>query len=256
MDLVRVLWIGGATGAGKTSISRALAFRHDLQLYNVDHRTYDHVLRLSPAPRPDWSRPPHELAERFVEHARERWPLVLEDLAALPESPGVLAEGPFLLPELVPRDAGAVYLVPTEERAQATVAERGSPPVLVERNRLLAQRIASAARALGFPVLSVDRPLAAMVERVDELLAPAIAALPRTIDRPAVRRYENDVLARQVRLYKDSGDAPGDLSSEDWTLDFACECERLGCTDVVELSLAAYEALSVAGDRSPLRAPR
>jgi hypothetical protein len=150
-----VLWIGGATGSGKTSISRALAFRHDLQLYNVDHRTYDHVLRLPPGPKPDWS-----------------------------------------------------------------------------------------------------RPLAGMVELVDELLAPAIGTLPRKIDRSVVRRFENDVLARQVRLYKGSGDAPGDLSSDDWTLDFACECDRPGCVDVLELSLAAYERLSATRDRSPLRAPR
>ena len=138
MDLGRVLWIGGATGSGKTSISRALAFRHDLQLYNVDHRTYDHVLRLPRAPKPDWSRPPDELHERFV----------------------------------------------------------------------------------------------------------------------AIRRVENDVLARQVRLYKDSGDGPGDLSSDDWTLEFACECDVPGCVEVIELSLTEYEALSAAGDRSRLRAPR
>ena len=256
MDLGCVLWIGGATGAGKTSISRALAFRHDLQLYNVDHRTYDHVERLPRTPPPDWSRPPDELAERFVAHANERWPLVLEDLAALAPSPGAIAEGPFLLPELVPEGAAALFLVPTEERARATVAERRARPVLVERNRLLAERIARSARERGFVVVDVDRPLPGMIELAEAHFATAIAALPRAVDRTAIRRFENDVLARQVRLYKSSGDAPREPPSDEWTLAFACECDRPGCAEVVELSIAAYEAVSAAGDRSPLRAPR
>jgi hypothetical protein len=256
MDLSGVLWIGGATGSGKTSISRTLAYRYDLQLYNVDHRTYDHVRRLPPGPKPDWDRPATELADRFVAHARERWQLVLEDLAALPRSPGVIAEGPFLLPELLPVQATAVFLVPTEERLRATAAERRSRPVLIERNVILAERIAASAHQRAFPVLDVDRPLAGMTQRVDELFAAPVAVIPRAIDRPAVRRAENDVLATQVRLYKDSGDAPGDLSSDDWMLPFACECCNAGCSDLVELSLAEYEAVSAAGDRSPLRAPR
>ncbi len=259
MDLRHVLWIGGATGSGKTSIARALAYRHDLQLYNVDHRTYDHVERLPPAPKPDWDRPPGELADRFVAHAHERRALVREDLAALPDSPGAVAEGPFLLPELVPPRAAAVFLVPGEQRLRETAAERRSRPVLVERNLLLAERIAAAARERGFPVLDVDRPLPGMIDRVEACLSAAVERLPRAVDRPAIRRFENDVLARQVRLYKDSGDAPGDLPSGEWMLPFACECERPGCADVVEVSLADYETLSgisAGGGRSPLRAPR
>jgi shikimate kinase len=49
VDLRHVLWIGGATGAGKSSIARALAYRNDLQLYNVDLRTYEHVERSPPS---------------------------------------------------------------------------------------------------------------------------------------------------------------------------------------------------------------
>jgi hypothetical protein len=252
VDLRDVLFIGGATGAGKTSISRALAYRHDLQLYNVDHRTYEHVYRGGADPRPDWDRPPEELADRFVEYARERFPLIAEDLAALPPSPGAVAEGPHLLPSLVPPGAAAVFLVPTEERTRATGAERAQRPVVVERNVLLAARIRAEADAAGLPVFDVDRPLAAMIELVDDALAPAIARLPRTVDRPAVRRFENDVLANQVRLYRASGDAP----AGDWPLPFACECDTPGCADVVELTLSEYEVSRGAADRSPSRRPR
>jgi hypothetical protein len=34
--LARVLWIGGATDAGKTSVARALAARHGWQSYHYD----------------------------------------------------------------------------------------------------------------------------------------------------------------------------------------------------------------------------
>jgi hypothetical protein len=253
VDLRDVLWIGGATGAGKTSISRALAYRHDLQLYNVDHRTYEHVSRAGADPKPDWSLPPAVLADRFFAYSRERFPLIADDLAALPPSPGAIAEGPFLLPSLVPPGAAAVFLVPNEERIRATAAERGTRAVVVERNVIIAERIRAEAHRAGFPTLEVDRPLAEMIARVDACLARAIADVPRAIDRPAVRAFENDVLANQVRLYRDSGDAaePGD-----WSVPFACECDSPGCADVVELTLSAFEASRAGGDRSPLRRPR
>jgi hypothetical protein len=247
VDLRDVLFIGGATGSGKTSIARALAYRWDLQLYNVDLRTYDHVERLG-GHDPDWDRPPEALADAFVAHAHERWPLVLEDLAALPPSPAAIAEGPFFLPELVPAEAQAVFLVPTDERIHTTRAERGSRPVLAERDVLLAARIRRA--AAGRTVLPVDRPLADMVELVAALFT--LDGLPRAVDRAAIRRFENDVLARQVRLWRASGDAP----AGDWALPFSCECDRPGCDDLVELTLADYDALSGAGDRSRPRAPR
>lgn len=235
MDLRHVLFIGGATGSGKSSIARALAYRWDLQLYNLDHHTYDHVERLG-GREARWDLPPAELVERFLAHARERWPLVLEDLAALPPSPAAIAEGPHLLPELVPAGAQAVFLVPTEQRIRATRAERGSLPVVAERDVLLAQRIA------GLPV---DRPLAEMIELVASQFS--LEGLPRTVDRPAIRRLENDVLARQLRLWPGYGG---------WTVPFACECDTPGCAETVELMLADYESLSGAADRSPLRAPR
>jgi hypothetical protein len=249
VDLSDVFWICGGPGSGKTSVSRALAYRHDLQLYNLDHRTYVHHGKLGD-PEIRWDLPPQELADRFCAYACRRFPLVLEDLAGLPPSPGAIAEGPHLLPELVPDGAAAVFLVPTEERIRATRTERGSKPVVADRDVLLAARIREQAELRGLTVLAVDRPLAAMIDAVEELLP--LAALPRDGDRSAIRQCENDVLARQVRLYRASGAA----GEGDWPLPFACECGERGCGETVELTLAAYDALSAAGDRSPLRRPR
>jgi hypothetical protein len=154
---------------------------------------------------------PEELVERFLAAAEERLPLILEDLAALPEAPGAIAEGPFLLPSLIAphvvAPAQALFLVPSEGRQRETLTARGSMSLtsdpeaarenLTRRNVLLAQLIRGGATAHGLGAPPDDPPLA-----------------------------------------------------------FACECGRPGCAEQIELTLAAYKALSAAGDRSPLRPPR
>lgn len=50
--LRHVLWIGGGTRAGKTTLSRILAGKYDLRLYNLDrHHVREHCLRAGPAMR-------------------------------------------------------------------------------------------------------------------------------------------------------------------------------------------------------------
>jgi hypothetical protein len=75
-------------------VASRLARRHGLRLYSADTRTWDHVDRLiaagsETARRWNATRPPRD---RFALHY-ERAPLVLEDLAALPDHPPVIAEG-------------------------------------------------------------------------------------------------------------------------------------------------------------------
>jgi hypothetical protein len=159
---------------------------------------------------------------------------VLDDLAALPDSPAAIVEGPFVLPELVPPGAQSVFLAPSEEQIRRVRAERGSRPVIADRDVLLARRIG------GLPV---DRPLADMIDVVASRFS--LDGLPRDVDRPAIRRFENDVLARQLELWPGYGG---------WPVPFACECDTPGCGETVELSLADY--LSAGADRSRLRAPR
>ncbi len=77
---------------------------------------------------------------------------------------------------------------------------------------------------------------------------------PREADLAALRRFENDVDATQVRLYRESLGA--DRAPGRRPLAFACECGEPGCEDTIELTLAEYEAISAGGDRSPLRRPR
>jgi hypothetical protein len=271
VDLANVVWLGGATGSGKSSIARELARRHDLQLYNIDHRTWTHSARsregsfLTLSMDERWLVPaPDQLVERFIRAAKERLPLILEDLAALSAAPGAIVEGPQLIPLLIAAVAApdqVLLLVPSEERQRATLAERGSMRGssdpgraafnLHRRNVRLAELIALEAERLGYMLLRVDRSLEAMIVRAEAVLARALARLPRGGDLVAVRRFENEALATQVRLYRASGEAPDATPP----LPFACECGRSGCTAVVELMLEAYDELGPAEMREPLRVP-
>jgi hypothetical protein len=101
-----VVWVGGAPAAGKSTVARALARRYGLRLYAADTRTWVHRDRalargilaarafetLSPLER--WQRPTAELVAMSLH--RERGPMVLDDLAALPDRPLVVAEGTTL----------------------------------------------------------------------------------------------------------------------------------------------------------------
>jgi broad-specificity NMP kinase len=95
--VAHVLWLGGMSGIGKTSAARSLARRHDLRLYPLDARTYEHARRLSEESRTldeIWvDTTPEELADRFDEMSRERFPLVLADLVELPADAPLIVEG-------------------------------------------------------------------------------------------------------------------------------------------------------------------
>ncbi|HUZ81217.1 MAG TPA: hypothetical protein VMU73_03145 [Gaiellaceae bacterium] len=273
MDLSHVLWIGGGQGSGKSSIARALARRFDLQLYNVDHRTWEHERRM-----PDtefrllsmderWVNATTErMLDWFVVTSRHRFRLVLEDVRGLPPTPMAIVEGPQLLPTSVSSVLAvpdqALFLIPDAGEQERRLLARGPLPGTsdgvraranaTERDLLISSRIAREARELRLAALPVDRPLDGMVEVVADHFRAAIERGPRLADLAAVRRIENDALARQVRLYGESL-APQRLPDEPFA--FACECGGSGCAEIVELSLVAYEKISASGDRSPLRRP-
>jgi cytidylate kinase len=263
-----VLWIGGGQGSGKSSIGKALSRRRGLQLYNVDHHTQAHVARQAPhefmslTQDERWVEPDVETMLRwFVETSRDRLRVVLEDLAELPEEPGVIVEGPQVFPSfvarLLPSRAHALFLVAPQEDQRERLLARGpmtwtSQPELarakaVERDLLISALIAQEAEERELPLLTVDASLDVMIERADAELAP----IPGGGDLSIARRIENDAIATQVRLYRATGEPP-----KPWPeLVFFCECGRVGCTDEFALSLEDYEAISAAGDRSPLRRP-
>lgn len=107
MDPADVLWIGGPEGSRVSDVARALAQRFDLQLYLVDEHAAAHGPRL-----------PRMLDESFLNTARHRFRLVLEDLRALPDTPPAVVAGPQLLPTSVAAvlrsPDHALFLVPDD----------------------------------------------------------------------------------------------------------------------------------------------
>jgi hypothetical protein len=273
VDLAHVLWIGGPPASGKTTIARALSRRFDLQLYVVDWRTWAHEPRMpatafrSLSMDERWvTATPAQMLDWFLTMSRHRFRLVLEDLRELPDSPLAVAEGPQLFPTSVAAvlrsPANALFLLPNLDEQRERLLARG--PMLgtsdglraranaTERDLMITRRFGWEAADLQLTVLPVDAPLDAMVERAVEHFRPVIERGPRDADLQGLRRFENDVLATQVRLYRQS---LGTLKPEDATVSFSCECGAPGCAEEIELSLEEYDALSAGGDRSRLRRP-
>ncbi|MEV0389297.1 shikimate kinase [Nonomuraea sp. NPDC050643] len=184
--LRHVHWIGGGSGAGKSTIARRIAARHGLRLYDTDEAMADHARRSTPEDSPflsafaamdmdeRWvSRSPKTMLETFRWFQGEGFGLIVDDLLRLPRDPPVLAEGFRLLPRLVapllaePRRA--VWLLPTPDFRRAAFDSRGSlwsiagrtgDPEralrnLLERDRMFTERLSEEARRLGLGVVEI-----------------------------------------------------------------------------------------------------
>src|SRR5205823_4223442 len=84
---------------------------------------------------------------------------------------------------------------------------------------------------LDLATVRVDRSrdLDQTAAAVEELLAPALARLPRaasTQERTELRRQENATVVRQLLLYAQAH--PASVRLEETTYDFACECGASG----------------------------
>jgi hypothetical protein len=204
--LDHVRWLGGGSGAGKSTIAARLATEHGLRVYDTDAAISPHVARSSPAAHPlatafvgmdmdeRWlTRSPAEMLATFHAFQGELFELIVEDLLALPTSPPVLVEGFRLLPRLVApllRDSDgarqAAWLIPIPEFRRAAFESRGGlwkiagqtsdPPRALEhllaRDALFTGQVADEAAQLGLTTIPVDG--GATVEVLTERVAIAL----------------------------------------------------------------------------------
>jgi hypothetical protein len=201
-DLQHVRWIGGGSGAGKSTVAARLAADHGLRLYHAEPFS-QYTGRADPGLTPllqafvamdmdeRWvNRPPEVMLETFHGFRGEGFDLVLDDLLALPPDPPVLAEGFSLLPRLVApllsRPRQAVWLLPTPEFRRAAFESRGStwtipnktsdPPRalanLLARDQLFTEELRAQARAAQLQTVEVDGSMSVgeSVARVGEAL--------------------------------------------------------------------------------------
>ncbi|XVQ06328.1 hypothetical protein ACQP1W_27090 [Spirillospora sp. CA-255316] len=182
-----VYWIGGGSGAGKSTIARRIAAHHDLHLYATDDVMSDHARRSTPEDSPLLSefktmdmderwvrRSPETMLETFHWFRGEGFGLIVEDLLRLPRSPGVIAEGFRLLPHMVKPllavSAHAVWLLPTPEFRRLAFDSRGSlweiarktsdPEAalrnLLARDRMFTEHLHEETKRLELRVIEVD----------------------------------------------------------------------------------------------------
>ena len=215
-QLDQVLWIGGAQWAGKSTVSIILAARYPVVRYAYDyHDARSHSARARTDPLryptfsafldaldsdPDsvWSDPsPEQMAQQMVVIFQERFEMVLQDLAALPEESSVLAEGWGLRPDLIAPHIKSpnrtVFLVPSDafrqrqlaalERAKAPGTLGLRDPERAQRNRvardgLLAADVVARATQLRLPIIEVDgqEDVQAVTARVEEGFRPYLPA--------------------------------------------------------------------------------
>lgn len=200
--LGHVYWIGGGSGAGKSTIARQVADRHGLRVYATDDVMPDHDSRFRPQDAPllssfkamdmdeRWvNRSPKAMLESFHWFQGELFGLIVEDLLRLPAEPGVIAEGFRLLPRLVKpllaKPGHAVWLLPTPEFRRAAFARRGSlwriagqtsqPEKalhnLLERDQMFTGQLREETEHLELPAIEVGAQLSEddLTERVTEV---------------------------------------------------------------------------------------
>jgi len=200
--LAHVRWIGGGSGAGKSTVASRLAAELGLQLHSCETFTA-HVSRSNPVDDPllhaflamdmdqRWvHRTPRAMLGTFHGFQGEGFDLIVEDVLALPADQPVLVEGFRLLPRLVrpllSAPSHAVWLIPTPQFRRAAFASRGSlwaiarrtsDPEralanLLARDELFSNEVAAEAAALQLTTIDVSSDLT-----VEELAARVAGCL-------------------------------------------------------------------------------
>jgi hypothetical protein len=201
-QLGHVYWIGGGSGAGKSTIARRVAGQRGLGVYSTDEAMADHDGRFRPQDAPLLStfktmdmderwvlRSPETMLESFHWFRGELFNLVVEDLLRFSPEPGVIAEGFRLLPRLVEpllaQRHHAAWLLPTPEFRRAAFASRGSlwqvagktsDPEraldnLLERDRLFTELLRAETKRLELPTIEIDTTMTEgdLTDRVAEI---------------------------------------------------------------------------------------
>lgn len=183
-----VYWIGGGSGAGKSTIARRIGEVYGWRVYSTDEVMADHARRSRPERAPllhrfmsmsmdeRWvRRSPTVMLETFHWFQGEAFDLIVEDLLGLAREHGVIVEGFRLLPRLVKpllaAPSQAVWLLPTPTFREAAFESRGGarsgflarttdPETamrnLLERDRLFTDLLRQETARLAMSTIQVD----------------------------------------------------------------------------------------------------
>jgi adenylate kinase family enzyme len=201
LKLDHVIWIGGSTCAGKSTIAERMASQCGLAVYHVDEHEQEHAERAKAEGLPGYERwlgmslterwaesPVDELVADTLAMSEERLPMILDDAARAGEP--VIVEGfqayPWLVAPLLESPRQAVWLVCTPEFRRATHFARPhawtmpsqtddperAQATRLERDDRIGAAIAQGAAELGLKAIEVDG-----TRDVDEIAAEVEAHL-------------------------------------------------------------------------------
>lgn len=205
--LSHVLWIGGSTCAGKSSVGDVLSSTYGLQVYHYDRHEPNHISRMDRETHPAiaafmsmtmderWVlRDPEEMARETIRAWTERFGLVMEDLLSMPEEEVILAEGVGLFPDCVaplisnPRQAVCLvsapkFLAAMRYKRGMTAPEQTSDPDkarrnIIARDLLIARYVRQRAEEHGLSLIQVDdsRPIEDTVASVERHFGPLLVS--------------------------------------------------------------------------------
>jgi 2-phosphoglycerate kinase len=196
--LSHVLWIGGATDSGKSTVAHNLADRWGIQVYHCDRadarqteilaKSIPEVsLFMQASLEERWVQPtPKMMFEYLLRTFPYRFQLVIQELMELPREQAVIVEGFGLLPELVSPVLSspnqAIWFVPTDTFKWDSLVRRNKPSFssqvsdpekarlnLLARDKMLADYYRQQVPSYGYRLLEIDGLCS--VEEVTHLVA-------------------------------------------------------------------------------------
>ena len=186
---------------------------------------------------------------------RERGPMVVDDVRALPPTPLTVAEGSTVSAALVAAPGRSVWLIPTPELQERRLQEREGSAL--ELHILLSGAIEREAREHDAPILMVDgsQTVDETVAAVEALFADALKAGPRAespAGRRALLRESNLAVVDQIRAFYARPWADGDAATVERS--FLCECGDPGCdASIVAPAGGVAAEPALAPGHSPVR---